>query len=204
VLHMPRLETPRLTIRPFSMGDLQPVHQLLDVELAAADFGTAGVVSVQERAEWLQWAILNYEQLARLHQPPYGDRAIVLKATNELIGSCGFVPSFGPFGQLPALAAAGPGARASLFSPEFGLFYAVSPSSQRQGYAAEAARALVDYAFGPLQLRRVVATTTHDNAASIRVMQKVGMTIERNPLADPPWFQVVGILDNPAALVADR
>ena len=200
MLRMPPLETLRLIIRPFCMDDLQPVHQLLDVELAAADFATEGAVGLQERAEWLQWAVLNYEQLARLYQPPYGDRAIVLKATGQLIGACGFVPSFGPFGQLPALAAAGAGARTSLFTPEFGLFYAVSPSSQRQGYAAEAARALIDYAFQQLHLQRVIATTRYDNAASIRVMQKLGMRIERNPLPEPPWFQVVGILDNPAAV----
>jgi len=200
MLRMPPLETSRLIIRPFVMDDLQSVHHLLDVELVAADFATEGAVGLQERAEWLQWAVLNYEQLARLYQPPYGDRAIVLKATNKLIGACGFVPSFGPFGQLPALAAVGAGARASLFTPEFGLFYAVSPSSQRQGYAAEAARALIDYAFRQLYLQRIIATTGYDNAASIRVMQKVGMTIERNQLPEPPWFQVVGILENPAAV----
>lgn len=196
MLRMPSLTTPRLIIRPFAMDDLQPVHQLLDVELADADFSSEKPAGVQERAHWLQWAVLNYEQLARLYQPPYGDRAIVLRATGQLIGACGFVPSFGPFGQLRAFAPD----RASLFTPEFGLFYAVSPSSQRQGYAAEAVRAMVDYAFQELHLQRLVATTTYDNAASIRVMQKLGMTIERNPLPDPPWFQVVGILDNPAAV----
>jgi len=194
MLRMPPLETLHLIIRPFCMGDLQPVHDLLDVELAAADFGTEGAMSLQERAAWLQWSVLNYDQLARLYQPPYGDRALVLKATGQLIGACGFVPSLGPFGHLPGLAASG---QMSLYTPEFGLFYAVSPSFQRQGYAAEAARALVDYAFQHVRLRRVVATTTYDNAASIRVMQKIGMTIERNPIPDPPWFQVVGLLDNP-------
>jgi hypothetical protein len=49
----------------------------------------------------LRWSVLNEAQLARLYQPPYGDRAVVLKSSQELIGACGFVPSFGPFGQLP-------------------------------------------------------------------------------------------------------
>lgn len=197
---MPPLDTPRLIIRPFVMDDLPALHQLLDVELADADFGSDAAAGLQERAEWLQWTVLNYEQLARLHQPPYGDRAIVLKATGRLIGAGGFVPSVGPFGQLPALAAAGAAPRAALFTPEFGLFYAVSPACQRQGYAAEAARRLIDYAFQQLHVERVVATTTHDNAASIGVMRKLGMTIERNPLPDPSWFQVAGILHNPCSL----
>lgn len=58
-----------------------------------------------------------------------------------------------------------------------------------------AARAVVDYAFGALRLGRIVATTEHDNEASMSVMRKLGMRVERNPHPEPPWFQVVGILD---------
>jgi hypothetical protein len=32
------------------------------------------------------------------------------------------------------------------------------------------------------------------------VMRKVGMQIEKNPFPDPPWFQVVGFLENRSAL----
>jgi RimJ/RimL family protein N-acetyltransferase len=48
-------------------------------------------------------------------------------------------------------------------------------------------------------LLRIVATTHDDNDASIRVMRKLGMLIERNPYPDPPWLQVVGVLENPQA-----
>ena len=53
-----------------------------------------------------------------------------------------------------------------------------------------------DYAFGQLNLRRIVATTTYDNAASMGVMRKLGMRIEKNPYEEPRWFQVVGILEH--------
>jgi RimJ/RimL family protein N-acetyltransferase len=198
-MRMPVLETARLTIRPLVMDDLQAIHRILDVELADAELGSETVTSVDQRAEWLQWSVWNYEQLARLYQPPYGDRAIVLKATGEVIGACGCVPSFGPFHQLPGFGAPPVAHGAALNLPQFGLFYAVSTGHQRRGYAPEAARALIDYGFGQLDLQRIVATTTYGNAASIRVMEKLGMRIERNPHADPEWFQVVGILDNPAA-----
>jgi ribosomal-protein-alanine N-acetyltransferase len=46
-------------------------------------------------------------------------------------------------------------------------------------------------------VKRVVATTTYENAASVRVMRKLGMRVERNPFPDPPWLQVVGLLENP-------
>jgi GNAT superfamily N-acetyltransferase len=85
-----------------------------------------------------------------------------------------------------------------LTTPEFGLFYAITPTLQGQGYATEAAQALVDYAFQHLRLKRIVATTTYENAASMGVMRKLGMRFERNPYPEPPWLQVVGVLENGA------
>src|SRR5439155_17989035 len=122
----------------------------------------------------LQWTICSYEELAQLYQPPYGDRAVVLKHTQQVIGACGFVPCLAPFGQLPSMHAADHDAQSHFNSPEFGLYYALSPAYQRQGYATEAAKALIDYAFTQLSLKRIVATTTYGNVASMGVMRKVG------------------------------
>lgn len=77
---MPILETPRLLIRPFVMEDMADAHRLFDLEINAEDLHTERITTIEERAEWLQWTVLNYRQLAKLYQPPYGDRAIVLKA----------------------------------------------------------------------------------------------------------------------------
>jgi [ribosomal protein S5]-alanine N-acetyltransferase len=191
---MPPLETDRLLIRPFEMEDLQDVHQLLDVDLAEAHLGTDKYASLNERAEWLRWSALNHTQLAKLYQPPYGDRAMILKATGQLIGACGYVPCLMPFEQLPGFVERKRTEGESLYSTEFGLFYAISPAHQRKGYATEAAQALIDYAFKELKLRRVIATTTYDNLGSLGVMRKLGMRIVRNPLPEPPWMQVVGFI----------
>ena len=191
-LRMPLLETSRLKIRPFAISDLDVIHRILDVELSDADFGTDGATALAQRRRWLEWTILNYDALAELYQPPYGDRAVALKTTGEVIGACGFVPCLAPFGQLPSFAAQS----STLHSPEFGLFYALSPSLQGHGYATEAMRAMVDFAFTTLKVRRIVATTTHDNRRSIAVMRRLGMRIDTNPLPAPPWLQVVGVIDN--------
>ena len=196
--HMPSLETPRLVIRPFSMDDLQPIHRILDVELREAELGTAGVQTLPERAQWLQWTVLSYAQLAQLYQPPYGERAVVHKHTGQLIGVCGFVPCLDAFEQFPAFSPVPHPSRPWLSTPEFGLFYAITPALQGQGYATEAAQAMVDYAFQYLRLKRIVATTTYDNTASMGVMRKLGMRIERNPYPEPPWLQIVGVLENTA------
>lgn len=76
--------------------------------------------------------------------------------------------------------------------------------SRQLGFATEAGRALLDYAFGRLRLERVVATTSDDNMASIGVMQRLGMRIERNPSPNPPWPQVVGVRFHPDAFVTAR
>jgi RimJ/RimL family protein N-acetyltransferase len=55
---------------------------------------------------------------------------------------------------------------------------------------------MIAYGFEQLRLRRIVATTEHDNARSISVMRRLGMRLERNPRPEPAWFQTVGILDN--------
>ncbi len=182
---MPVLETERLRIRPLDMADLRPVHEMM-----CAGFGDS---PLEERREWLEWSVRNYAALGRLFQPPYGERGAELKATGELVGLVGLVPSFGPFGVLEAFQRDGTADR--LMQPEFGLFWCVAPAHQRRGYAFEAARSVLDYVFTEMRVRRVVATTEYDNHASIAVMKKLGMEMGTNPTpGEPPWFQAVGTL----------
>jgi [ribosomal protein S5]-alanine N-acetyltransferase len=214
-VRLPPIETERLLVRDFGPDDLDAVHQLLDVDLADADFGSEGAASYEARRRWLEWSVLNYGELARLYQPPYGDRAIVLKETGTLIGAIGVVPCLAPFAQLPSFypASTSPGQlqapltgastveqQAPVPAPsttEVGLYYAMSPAHQRRGYTSEAAVGIVAYLFQHLSLARIVATTSHDNAGSMGVMRKLGMRLFRNPHPVPPWFQVVGLLERP-------
>jgi RimJ/RimL family protein N-acetyltransferase len=136
--------------------------------------------------------VRSYHHLASLRQPPYGERAIALKDGRTVVGACGYAPCLSPFGQIPAFGGPSDGR----FSAEVGLFWALAPEHRGRGYASEAARALIRYGFDALQLRRIVATTSYDNAASAAVMRRLGMRVERNPRPDPHWFQVVGLLDH--------
>ena len=52
--------------------------------------------------------------------------------------------------------------------------YAIVPQQQRQGFATEAVRALLDLALADASVRVVVATTYADLHPSIRVLQKAG------------------------------
>lgn len=190
-LHLPDLTTPRLLIRRLRMDDLDNIHRILDQE--ASDGG-----SREQRAAWLEWTVRNYDALEQLYQPPYGERAVTLRESGELIGAVGLVPDLNFFAQIPGL---GPDlhlqAPASVSQPEVGLFWTIAQDHRGQGYAGEAARALIDFAFNELSLARIVATTAYENLPSQAVMRRLGMRVECNPFPEPPYLQVVGMLTNP-------
>ena len=186
---IPVLETERLIIRPFEMGELHATHDVLS--RAWGEPPEEYDLRLADRERWLRWSVLNHEVLASLDQPAYGDRAVVLKEGGALIGSVGLVPAMGPFRQLSEFPDAD---GSSLWFPEVGLYWAVDPAYQGRGYATEAARALIDRVMEQFNLGRIIATTEYSNVASIGVMRKLGMRIMRNPLPEPVWFQVVGLL----------
>jgi RimJ/RimL family protein N-acetyltransferase len=186
---LPTLKTDRLRIRPLTPKDLSVCHQFY-LDTKWADQGLADKRNLQIRRSWLDWNIRNYTELDRLNQPPYGDRAVELRENGRHIGLVGLVPLLAPFAQLPTF-----GCQVDApFSAEVGLFWMISPAMQGRGLATEAARALVSFAFDVLNVGRILAGTEYDNFASIAVMRKLGMRIERNPFPSPAWFQITGIL----------
>ena len=56
--------------------------------------------------------------------------------------------------------------------------WALAAEYRGQGYATEAAGALIDYGFASLGLHRIHADTNSDNVASLRVMERLGMSRE--------------------------
>ena len=56
------------------------------------------------------------------------------------------------------------------------IFYSLAPGSWGRGYATEAARAVLDHALGPLGLPEVLAEVDEGNAASVAVVERLGMT----------------------------
>jgi [ribosomal protein S5]-alanine N-acetyltransferase len=56
------------------------------------------------------------------------------------------------------------------------LMWYVDPGHWGRGYATEVAREAVRVAFEVLELDALVAQTTHANAASRKVMEKLGMS----------------------------
>jgi ribosomal-protein-alanine N-acetyltransferase len=84
---------------------------------------------------------------------------ITLKSTGQLIGNCGI-----------RLESAG--------AHEADIGYELDPDHWGQGYATEAARAMVRFGFTQLHLQRIWAQHVADNHGSGRVLQKLGMQLE--------------------------
>jgi [ribosomal protein S5]-alanine N-acetyltransferase len=182
---IPTLETERLIIRELTMDDLESMNNVLN-----RSFGWE--IQMAERQRWLQWTVLGYEMFSMLGQPHYGERAIVLKETGEIIGAVGIVPYLDTFNKVAAFH------RALNFpaTAEVGLFWAIDPAHQRKGYAPEAARAVMEYLFTHEKLGHIIATTGYENLPSQKVMEKLGMTVQRLEEPQLPDQFVVGVLVN--------
>jgi len=61
------------------------------------------------------------------------------------------------------------------------------PATRGRGYAREAGRAVRDEAFDRLKLESIVAVHHPENAASGRIMEKLGMAFERDVVARNGW-----------------
>ncbi len=180
------IHTDDLYIRHYTMADLENRYQL-----TTQAFGID--VSREAIQNWLTWATSNYSALTQLGQPPYGDYAIELKQSGEVIGSIGIVPSLIPWGVLDDKTSD----NTTLVSPEFGLFWAILPAHQRNGYATQAGRTIINYLFNAMQVKQIVATTEYDNIPSQKTMEKLGMTLYRNSTDTHPWCEVVGVRKHP-------
>ncbi|GAA1838012.1 GNAT family N-acetyltransferase [Agromyces salentinus] len=74
------------------------------------------------------------------------------------------------------------------------LGYLIDPAHAGRGYATDIARALLGLAFTELGLHRVTAGCFADNAASWRVMERVGMRREQHGIRDS-WHEELGWID---------
>nr|WP_255534583.1 GNAT family N-acetyltransferase [Chryseolinea lacunae] len=62
---------------------------------------------------------------------------------------------------------------------ETDLGFRFSQRYWNQGFATEAAKACLDYGFNTLRLRKIIGRAMKENRASIRVLEKIGMTFEK-------------------------
>ena len=149
----PTLTTERLILRPFAIEDAAEVTRLVS-DRRIADT-TLNIPHPYDESTAKAWIGTHAEVAER-------DEGLTLAVTERTRG--GIVGAVG----LSIARAHGRGE----------LGYWVSVEEWGRGYATEASRALLDYAFGSLDLSRVVAHCLTRNPGSWRVMEKLGMQRE--------------------------
>ena len=95
----------------------------------------------------------------------YGPYAVVERARDQTIGYCGLFL----FPDIDGVA-------------EIEIGYRLARASWGRGFASEAARAVVAYAFEALRLPRLIALIDPANTASLRVASKIGMRYEKDAM----------------------
>jgi [ribosomal protein S5]-alanine N-acetyltransferase len=76
----------------------------------------------------------------------------------------------------------------------FELGYILGRQHWRQGYLSEAAKAVLDYGFGELRVRRIMADTDPDNDASIALLEKLGF--RKEGYLREEWQTHIGVRDS--------
>jgi RimJ/RimL family protein N-acetyltransferase len=149
---MTDLETGRLRLRPLTDGDRDALFGIY----ADPEVSRHLITRPQSIEEFRR----PFEQMLELAST-LGMWAIVLRDDDRLIGRCGYYPCSEPPVGIPELA------------------YLLSRDYWGLGIATEAARRCLDYAFVDQAWPEVVAMVRLGNAASVRVLRKVGMQLLR-------------------------
>lgn len=147
-----QLETERLLLREFTHEDREAVHEYAsDPEVT-----THMIWGPNSEADTLDFIVHMLRMQAQLPREGY-ELAVVLKESGKLIGGTGLY-------VLP--------------SSQGEIGYCFCRKSWGNGYATEAAGALMRYGFRELGLHRIYATCRPGNIGSATVMRKLGMTYE--------------------------
>ena len=148
------LATDRLVLRQLSIDDAEFILELLNEPSFLHFIGDKGVRTLDDAREYiLKGPVASYE----CHG--FGLYLTVLKEGAVPIGMCGLLK------------------RESLADVDIG--FAFLPAFWSRGYAMESALAVKAYGLTVLGLKRMVAITNPDNQASIKLLEKLGLTYER-------------------------
>lgn len=159
------LQTERLLLRPFEEGDLEALHAMQsDEDVVRYLYHDAR--SIDEVRAALARKIAWMSVTGEGHGV---SAAVILRDTGEFVAdlSLWWVSEGHAQGELG---------------------FVVHPAHQRRGYATEAARPLLDFAFDTMGMHRVVGRAEARNLASARVLEKLGMRREAH-LVENEWVK---------------
>jgi RimJ/RimL family protein N-acetyltransferase len=148
------LETERLRLRELTLDDAPFVLALLNDPDWRRYIGDRGVRTLDAARAYIQDG-----PLAMYARVQFGLWLVVRKSDGQPLGLCGLLTR-------PGLA-------------DVDIGFAFMPAFRGQGYAREAAAACLQHGLGTLGLKRIVAIATHDNHASTKLLESLGMRFEK-------------------------
>jgi RimJ/RimL family protein N-acetyltransferase len=148
------VETPRLHIRELTIEDADFVFKLVNEPSFLENIGDKGVRNLEDARHFiLEGPWTSHRERG------YGEFLVELKEGGDPIGICGLL------------------FRESLNVSDIGC--AFLPQYWRRGYAYEAACAVMEYGHSTLGIETIVGLASEENLASIKVLEKLGMSFER-------------------------
>lgn len=159
---MAGFKTARLVLRPWIEADRQPLRDLNASPQVCRYFPST--LSTPESDGMFDY----FQASMQVKQPCV--YAVQDRETGDFVGLCGLhAPDF----DAP-------------FMPCVEILWRFCESAWGQGYATEAAKACLSDGLSYLNIPEIVAFTVPDNTASIRVIEKIGMTRDRQGDFDHP------------------
>lgn len=149
---IPEIKTQRLLLRGFREEDLDAYAEMCGDSDVMRYIGAGKPLSRWE--SWRNMAMM----LGHWQLRGYGMWAVEERSSGEMIGRIGCWKPEGWIG--------------------FEIGWTLRRAYWKRGFATEAARAAMDYAFEKLQRSHVISLIRPENAASIRVAQKLGEKLE--------------------------
>jgi RimJ/RimL family protein N-acetyltransferase len=158
------IETPRLRLRHFADTDLKAFMAYRN------DPEVARYQSWESISESEALSFIREQKTIQPGVPGQGFQiAIELKATATLIGDCYIKIN-------------------ELDDRQAEIGFTLSRANQGQGFATEAVSYLLNYAFLTFDLHRIIAITDCENAASVALLERLGMRREGHFLQNV-WFK---------------
>lgn len=157
---MEMCQTSRLLIRQFQRNDANYILQQVNEPSWLVNIGDRGVRTMADAEAFIETRLR-----AHFERFGFGFYLLVDKSSNQPVGMCGLIQ------------------RDFLPTPDLG--YALLESCWHQGYAYEAAVAVLQHAERDLNFHELRAMTLPTNAASIRLLGKLGFRLENAAFATP-------------------
>lgn len=158
------LHTQRLGFRLWSLDDLDLAFELWGDREVSRLIDAHGVLSRRRTRERILGEMANVETHGVQYWP------LFLLSNDEFIGCCGLRPY-------------------DLSQGTYETGFQILPRFWRQGFASEAARAVMDYAFGTLGVKNLFAGHHPKNQASANLLKKLGFGYTHDEFYPPTGLQ---------------